>query len=304
MSHSMHSANASAPDSSTNSTEPGVILSNTAHFDPILAFRHWRAMDQERAARQCLAAWASAFTLVSTIVGTGTWLIARQPHIPPEPPPALIAINLAPVALAIPTPPNDQSPGPRQSVSQPEESTLPTPVSAPPSPSPTPPVRVPEERRKRPVPKKKQQHPQEIQKKEIRVTDQKQITETTAPRAAQAPPGPIAAPIPGATESHATHTPLTWQNAVLIRLESCKRYPVEAQTNGEEGIVTLHFTMNRAGAILSARIVASSGHPLLDEETLALVHRASPLPPPPAEIKGEIIPLTVPVAFYLDSTSP
>jgi protein TonB len=57
--------------------------------------------------------------------------------------------------------------------------------------------------------------------------------------------------------------------------------------------------MDRQGHVLSAQIAKSSGYESLDDETLALVHRAEPLPPPPAEVPGETLSLTVPVQFFL-----
>ena len=51
--------------------------------------------------------------------------------------------------------------------------------------------------------------------------------------------------------------------------------------------------------MLSARLERSSGFPLLDEEVLALIQRAQPLPPPPAEVAGDRFELLVPVAFSI-----
>ena len=47
----------------------------------------------------------------------------------------------------------------------------------------------------------------------------------------------------------------------------------------------------------NARIVRSSGSSLLDRETLALVERAQPLPPPPPDMSGAMIPITVPLRY-------
>jgi protein TonB len=57
--------------------------------------------------------------------------------------------------------------------------------------------------------------------------------------------------------------------------------------------------MDRQGHVLSAQIAKSSGYDALDDETLALIHRAEPLPPPPPEVAGETVALTVPVQFSL-----
>jgi protein TonB len=50
--------------------------------------------------------------------------------------------------------------------------------------------------------------------------------------------------------------------------------------------------------LLSSRIVTSSGFAALDEETLALVQRAEPFPPPPG-VPGDEIKFMVPVHFSL-----
>lgn len=46
-------------------------------------------------------------------------------------------------------------------------------------------------------------------------------------------------------------------------------------------------------------IERSAGYALLDDETLALIDRAQPLPRPPAEIRGEVLKFVVPVEFFL-----
>ncbi len=57
--------------------------------------------------------------------------------------------------------------------------------------------------------------------------------------------------------------------------------------------------MDRDGKVLSARIEKSSGYDLLDEETLALIERAQPLPKPPPDVAGNPIELVVPIEFFL-----
>ncbi len=65
-------------------------------------------------------------------------------------------------------------------------------------------------------------------------------------------------------------------------LERHKRYPRGSRRRGEEGTVTLAFTVGSDGRVLDRSIVASSGHERLDSEVLALLERASPLPRPPS----------------------
>jgi len=90
----------------------------------------------------------------------------------------------------------------------------------------------------------------------------------------------------------------TWQGRLLAHLERRKRYPAEARARRLQGVAHVRFTMDRQGRVLSAALEHSSGHAALDREALALLQRAQPLPPPPAETPGERITLTVPVEFF------
>lgn len=90
-----------------------------------------------------------------------------------------------------------------------------------------------------------------------------------------------------------------WAGVVLGRLEQFKRYPALARARHDEGVCYVRFTIDRAGHVLASSLDRSSGHPALDDEAVALVRRADPLPEPPDEITGETITLTVPVEFFL-----
>ena len=67
-------------------------------------------------------------------------------------------------------------------------------------------------------------------------------------------------------------------------LDQFKRYLNGAQLRHQQGVAYLRFAMDRQGKVLSASIEKRSGFDLLDEETLALIRRAEPLPPPPSEL--------------------
>lgn len=84
---------------------------------------------------------------------------------------------------------------------------------------------------------------------------------------------------------------------MVARLERFKRYPPEAQSRGESGIAQLAFSIDRSGGVHRAHIIRSSGSSLLDRETLALPGRASPMPPPPPEVRGAQIPIVVPIRY-------
>src|SRR3546814_14081589 len=80
-------------------------------------------------------------------------------------------------------------------------------------------------------------------------------------------------------------------------LEKHKEYPRRARLRRQEGTALLEFAMDRGGRVLSYRIVESSGYKLLDDEVVARIERASPLPTPPAAMEGERFNYRIPVLF-------
>lgn len=90
-----------------------------------------------------------------------------------------------------------------------------------------------------------------------------------------------------------------WQSRLLGHLQAFKRYPRAAQRRRYEGVAQVRYTVDRRGTVLSAQLAGGSGHTALDEEAVAAVLRASPLPPPPAEVPGQEIEVTTPVQFRL-----
>ncbi|MCA6110816.1 energy transducer TonB family protein [Bradyrhizobium cenepequi] len=89
-------------------------------------------------------------------------------------------------------------------------------------------------------------------------------------------------------------SPANWQSLLMAHLERRKRYPSGARERGARGIAYVRFTIDGAGKVLSASLVRSSGFAELDQEVVALVHRASPVPAPPP---GASRTITVPVNF-------
>jgi len=95
----------------------------------------------------------------------------------------------------------------------------------------------------------------------------------------QGTPPVATGPSPPASVSSAT---ASWQQSLVARLAKVQRYP--AQARGVQGVVSLAFTIDRHGGVVSSRIVKSSGSTVLDAEALDLIKRAAPLPLPPADI--------------------
>ena len=217
----------------------------------------------------------------------------------PSQAPAAILIDMV---AAPDQPPLDIAPGPETTESVPEQETRPVetakveptiemPKTEPeenaavvlPPPMPEP---APEERPKaRPEPKAEKKPEVKNKSESSRASASPSFR---APRVATA-----AAQAAGAAQAMAI-APASWKGAVLAALNRHKRYPGGGAGTGTAMIA---FSMNRAGQVTSARLLQSSGDRALDEEAVALPRRASPLPPPPAEVGGGSINLNVPVRF-------
>jgi periplasmic protein TonB len=91
----------------------------------------------------------------------------------------------------------------------------------------------------------------------------------------------------------------SWQSLLLKHLQEFKNYPYQARQRNEQGVVLLAFSIDRAGHVVSRRIVKSSGYADLDAEVLALVERAQPMPAFPASMTEAQLDLTVPIRFSL-----
>jgi protein TonB len=97
----------------------------------------------------------------------------------------------------------------------------------------------------------------------------------------------------------APHIEPSWQTNLVRQLQRYKCYPSEAQARSEQGVVLLGFSLDRSGHVLAHRIVQSSGYPDLDDEVMAMIMRAEPLPAFPASMPQARIDLTVPIRFSI-----
>jgi protein TonB len=108
-----------------------------------------------------------------------------------------------------------------------------------------------------------------------------------------------AAPTQGRIAPNTSNAVPTWKTQIVALLERNKRYPEAAQSRRQQGIAQVFFRLDRQGRVIDSRVVRSSGASALDEEALALLRRAQPFPPPPPELPGERVDLTVPIRFNL-----
>ena len=110
------------------------------------------------------------------------------------------------------------------------------------------------------------------------------------------PPAPVTAQ---RVKGGAPRIEPSWQSSLVRQLQRYKRYPSEAQSRSEEGVVLLSFSLDRTGHVLAHHIVRSSGFADLDSEVMAMIKRAEPLPAFPASMPQPQLDLTVPIRFSL-----
>src|SRR5271155_3806363 len=65
------------------------------------------------------------------------------------------------------------------------------------------------------------------------------------------PPTPA---MPARVKGGAPHVAASWETSLVKHLEQYKRYPGEAQSRGEEGIVLLSFSVDRTGHVLTHQV--------------------------------------------------
>jgi protein TonB len=153
-----------------------------------------------------------------------------------------------------------------------------------------------------PQPDKKEKSEEKADEKFVAEQDSQQAL--AAPMTAAPPPldakpsDAVAAPVPGLSAIVAK-AEANWHKSLVAHINRYKRYPAEARAHKIEGIVSVEFTLDRLGQIVSSRVAHSSGSPVLDEEAVTLLRRAAPLPMPPQQVPPEGIHLTLPVNFHM-----
>ncbi|MGB9393962.1 MAG: energy transducer TonB [Pseudolabrys sp.] len=200
----------------------------------------------------------------------------------------VITIELAALPVAPETTPNEIPPGPQQQDTEPApqpDKPLEKKLELPPDPKAEPLQAI--------VPP-----PKAVEKPREKKPKQKHASLASDPSSADTKSERAAAPTAGANSQNPNALP-NWKSQLVAQLERSKRYPPEAQSRGEQGVAQLAFSVDRSGGVHNARITRSSGSSLLDQATLALVARAAPLPPPPPEITGSQIPISVPIHYNM-----
>ena len=242
---------------------------------------------------------------------------------PPAQLPAAIMLELMPMPAAPPAPQVTAPPEPTPPPPEPQVDLTQLLPPIPELPLTPPDIRPPEVVLPKPEPEKKKvegpkpEKPKEKPKKEkVEKPKPKQKPKPDPePEVAQKPvqqpaqrQGAIAAPAPPAAQAAAPSADdvvrrkaaeANWQGILLAHLQKHQKYPRSAIRRNIEGTVFIRFRMDRSGKLLSYSVIRSSGHEVLDEEALAMMERADPLPPLPPELPRETIEIDVPTDFFL-----
>ena len=164
---------------------------------------------------------------------------------------------------------------------------------------------------KRPAVEEKPQQVAEVQKKEPpkqkkpefkpvpkkTVAKDKKNQRSSAPAVAAESGKTFAASRSGATAGNPGMSSAKWSAKVQAHLERQKRFLQRKSGARGRGVAQLNFVIDAGGNVLSARIITSTGNAQLDQLTLDMAHRASPVPAPPPAIAKARIPITVPIQF-------
>jgi protein TonB len=203
-----------------------------------------------------------------------------EPVVEPEP----VEETAQPVPEEIPEPIEEIDPVEQQMMAALENVEVPLPVSRPP-----PPVEEKQPEKKL-ADKKVQQKKPEEKKAPLRSVDK------TVAKAETAESNRNAAQRSSIGSLSSSASPAKWQSKVASHLKRRMKYPTDARRRKEEGTVSVKFSVDDAGNVLSVSLARSSGFPELDAEILSLVRRASPVPAPPADANKT---LTAPMTFEL-----
>ncbi len=203
-------------------------------------------------------------------------VVEPQPILPapiPLPPPELLPQEAPPPPPARPMPPEPMPAKPPL-------------VPAPfPSPKPKPPSK--------PMAKAPALKPAPVVEAPIRSVPSNLIPTPRAPQAAPVTSPPIIAPLQAVPAVDPS-----WQASVAGWLASRKTYPEEARRRGEEGRVSVRFTVDRSGRVLEAGIVGGSGSERLDTAAVALLRQA-PLPAFPSSMTQAHVTITTTIRYTL-----
>jgi TonB family protein len=88
--------------------------------------------------------------------------------------------------------------------------------------------------------------------------------------------------------------------ALQMLIASTKKYPESARKSGQEGKVTIQFTVLKNGAVKNIQLLSKTNYPELNEEAIAAVQRAAPFSGLPDEIGKSFLEIILPFNFKLN----
>ena len=226
----------------------------------------------------------SAGFVLAVHAGILVSVLALDTPPPPAELPGPVLIDLAPMPAAPPPAP------------EPEPVAEEPPHPEPPPPEPPPQVEPEVQLPTVTPPKPPQVKPPSPRLAVVRPRPPEPAQTTPVAPAAPSEPAPEAAPRPVASQSNVMPT---FHQRLLRHLDQNKRYPQTSQRRRQQGTAMLRFTMDAEGNVLSFRLEKTSGHEALDEEVLAMIKRAEPLPKIPPDLGRDRLELVVPVQFAL-----
>lgn len=187
----------------------------------------------------------------------------------------------------------------------------PEPVVEPPPPEPAPEPEPPKPEPPKPEPKPEPEprparkpEPKPVKQPELRPEPRPEVTPAPQPVEAVTPqpvppPAPVAEP-PGPAPEELARIEASYKRVLAAAIERNKVYPRMASRMGQEGVVTVGFTVLADGTIEDIHIVGEGSYPSLNEATLEAVRavgRAMPIPP---ELGKSRWAFAVPIAYRLE----
>jgi periplasmic protein TonB len=248
----------------------------------------------DRVSRQDLVRWVSCATatLIAHIL-FAVVVLARPDDFDPEAGSPVVMVDLAPIASAPSQILSDQPPAPQ--VQTESEARARKDTEQPQTPPQTEDVgqtsaRNPEVELAPRLP----DQPKQVQEAKVEQQEQEEV-HAAGPQSAPVSAALSAAPAPGEVEGPTTAVVTTWERSLVVRLDRFKHYPPQAA--GARGVASVVFQIDRRGHVLKSEIVQSSGSSALDEEALAMIKRADPLPAPPNGLPDAHLSITIPIRY-------
>jgi periplasmic protein TonB len=251
----------------------------------------------------------SAALALHAAIGGLMLLIARTAPLLPAPVSNSVSMVFAAAPQTVPSSvPAPEMAQPADAPSPPAPPDIP-PVASPPlpsAPSPTaaaevPPVQPPPQGRDVAVPPVVPKPPPAEHRQVKRQPRLTRPPAQPAPRAAQmTAERPAANAGPPSTAQPVVAAPIApnWESELAGWLAAHRTYPEEARRHGEQGRVTVRFTVDRDGRVLDVELVKGTGSASLDDAARAMLQAAS-LPPFPPTMPEQQVTVTVQIRYQL-----